>query len=182
MYLTADLIRGTKKSVVSFMDITAWKEAEQGLKERGQELRIKSLNLEELNTTLRVLLKQRENDREELEEKVLNNVKEFVLPYTEKIREGKVDAKSVGYLDILESNLKDIIAPFSRKLSSKYMNLTLKEIQIANFIKESKTSKEIADIMSISKSAIDMHRYRLRNKLGLNKRKADLKAHLVHYL
>ncbi|MDP2854848.1 MAG: PAS domain S-box protein [Smithellaceae bacterium] len=182
MFLTADIIPGTKKSVVSFTDITAWKEAEQGLKNREQELQIKSLNLEELNTALRVLLKQREKDREELEEKVLTNVKEFVLPYVEKTRNGKVDEKSMAYLGILESNLKDIIAPFSRKLSSKYMNLTPKEIQIANFIKEGKNSKEIADIMNVSKSAIDVHRYRLRTKLGLNNQKANLKSHLTQYL
>jgi PAS domain S-box-containing protein len=175
MYLTTDMIPGTKKSVSSFMDITDWKNAEQ-------ELQIKSQNLEELNTALRVLLKQREQDREELEEKVLSNVKEFVLPYVEKVRTGKVDVKSTAYLDILESNLKDIIAPFSRKLSAKYMDLTPKEISIANLIKEGKTSKEIADIMNVSKSAIDIHRYRLRNKLGLNNQKANLKSHLAQYL
>lgn len=175
MFLTVDMIPGTKKSISSFRDITDAKKAEQ-------ELQIKSLNLEELNTTLRVLLKQREQDREELEEKVLSNVKEFVLPYVEKVLNGKVDIKSKAYLGILESNLKDIIAPFSRKLSSKYMSLTPKEIQIANFIKEGKTSKEIADIMNVSKSAVDVHRYRLRDKLGLNNQKANLKSHLVQYL
>jgi len=182
MFLTADIIPGTKKSVVSFTDITAWKEAERGLKKREQELQIKSCNLEELNTTLRVLLRQRENDREELEEKVLSNVKEFVLPYVEKIQKSRIDAKVLAYVDILESNLKDIISPFSHKLSSKYMNLTPKEIQIANFIKEGKTSKEIADIMNVSKSAVDIHRYRLRNKMGLNNQKANLESHLIHYL
>lgn len=175
MFLTVDMIPGTKKSVSSFRDITDAKKAEQ-------ELQIKSLNLEELNTALRVLLRQREQDKEELEEKVLSNVKEFVLPYVEKVQNGKVDMKSKAYLGILESNLKDIIAPFSRKLSSKYMSLTPKEIQIANFIKEGKTSKEIADIMNVSKSAIDIHRYRLRDKLGLNNQKANLKSHLSQYL
>jgi DNA-binding CsgD family transcriptional regulator len=109
-------------------------------------------------------------------------VKEFVLPYIEKVLNGKLDIKSKAYLGILESNLKDIIAPFSRKLSSKYMSLTPREIQIANFVKEGKTSKEIADIMNVSKSAVDVHRYRLRDKLGLNNQKANLKSHLAQYL
>ena len=181
MFLTADLIPGTKKSVVSFMDISAWKEAEKGLKKREEELRIKSRNLEELNTALRVLLSQRENDRKELEENVLANVKEFVLPYVEEIKNSQIDDKARAYADILLSNLQDIISPFSRKLSSKYINLTPKEIEVANFIKEGKTSKEIADIMNVSKSAVDIHRYRLRNKLGLNKRKANLRSHLSQY-
>jgi PAS domain S-box-containing protein len=179
MFLTVDMIPGTKKSVASFTDITERKEAERGLKNREKELRIKSRSLEELNTTLRVLLKEREGDREELEDKVISNVRAFVLPYVDKLRRSRLDTRAVAYVDIMESNLMDIISPFSRKISSKYRHLTPKEIQIANFIKEGKTSKEIADLLNVSKGAIDIHRYRLRNKLGLNKVKANLRSHLV---
>ena len=179
IFLTIDMIPGTKKSVASFTDITEWKEAERGLKKRENELRIKSRSLEELNTTLRVLLKEREGDREELEDKVLSNVKAFVLPYVDKLRKSRMDSKVAAYMDIMESNLMDIISPFSRKISLKYRHLTPKEIQIANFIKEGKTSKEIADLLNVSKSAVDIHRYRLRNKLGLNKVKANLRSHLT---
>jgi PAS domain S-box-containing protein len=179
MFLTVDMIPGTKKSVASFTDITEWKEAERGLKNREKELRIKSRSLEELNTTLRVLLKEREGDREELEDKVISNVQAFVLPYIDKLRRSRLDSKAVAYVDVMESNLMDIISPFSRKISSKYRHLTSREIQIANFIKEGKTSKEIADLLNVSKSAVDIHRYRLRNKLGLNKVKANLRSHLA---
>jgi DNA-binding CsgD family transcriptional regulator len=179
MFLTVDMIPGTKKSVASFTDITEWKEAERGLKNREKELRIKSRSLEELNTTLRVLLKEREADREELEDKVISNVRAFVLPYINKLRESHLDSKAMAYVDITQSNLMDIISPFSRKISLKYRPLTPKEIQIANFIKGGKTSKEIADLLSVSKSAVDIHRYRLRNKLGLNKAKANLRSHLA---
>lgn len=179
MFLTVDMIPGTKKSVASFTDITEWKEAERGLKKREKELQIKSRSLEELNTTLRVLLKEREGDREELEGKVLSNVQAFVLPYIDKLRRSRLDTKAIAYVDIMESNLMDIISPFSRKISLKYRHLTPKEIQIANFIKEGKTSKEIADLLNVSKSAVDIHRYRLRNKLGLNKVKANLRSHLA---
>jgi len=178
--LTVGMIPGTKKSVASFMDITDWKDAERNLKNREKDLEIKSRNLSELNTALRVLLKQREDDREEFEEKVLSNVREFVLPYIETIKKSKLQEKDMAYVGILESNLQDIISPFSRKLSSKYMRLTPKEVQIAYLIKEGKTSKEIAEIMNVSKSAIDIHRYRLRNKLGLNNQKANLRTHLTN--
>lgn len=178
MFLTVDMIPGTEKSVASFTDITEWKEAEQGLKNREKELRIKSRSLEELNTTLRVLLKEREDDRERLEDKVISNVRALVLPYVHQLRKNRLDPKAIAYVDIIESNLMDIISPFSRRISSTYRNLTPKEIQIANFIKEGKTSKEIADLLNVSKSAVDIHRYRLRNKLGLNRVKANLRSHL----
>jgi len=179
VHLTVGMIPGTSKSVASFTDVTAWKDAEKGLKKREEELQIKSRSLEELNTALRVLLKQREDDRRELEEKVLANIKEFVLPYVEKIKSSKIAARDKAFVGILESNLKEILSPFSQKLSSRYLHLTPKEIQIANFIKEDRTSKEIADILNVSKSAVDIHRYRLRNKLGLNRQKVNLRSHLM---
>jgi DNA-binding CsgD family transcriptional regulator len=90
-----------------------------------------------------------------------------------------MSTRDKAFVGILESNLKEILSPFSRKLSSRYLLLTPKEIQIANFVKEGRTSKEIAEILNVSKSAVDIHRYRLRNKLGLNNQKANLRTHLV---
>ena len=169
--VTCSMIPGTTKSVASLTDVTALKEAEKSLK-------IKSGNLQELNAALRVLLKQREADKVELEEKILSNIKELALPYLDIIKKSKLDERTTAYISLLESNLKEIISPFSERLTSKYMRMTTKEIMIANFIKEGKTSKEIADILHISKGAVDIHRYRLRNKLGLNKKKANLKSYL----
>lgn len=79
VFLTIAMIPGTKKSISSLTDITDWKETEKRLKVREEELEIKSRNLQELNTALRVLLKQREDDRLELEKKVLSNVNEFEI-------------------------------------------------------------------------------------------------------
>lgn len=178
MTLTVGMIPGTKKSIASFTDITEWKEAERNLKRRESELQAKSQSLQELNTTLRVLLNERERDQKELADKIYSNIHSFVLPYTHKLRKSHLDLKAKSYVEIIESNLTDIVSPFSYKIYSKYRNLSNKEIQIANFIKEGKTSKEIADLLSMSKSAVDIARFRLRNKLGLNKKKVNLRSHL----
>jgi len=78
--VTAAMIPGTKTSIASLLDITERKNAERAVKEREQELEAKSRMLEEVNTALRVLLKQRDEDKKELEEKLLTNVKELVMP------------------------------------------------------------------------------------------------------
>lgn len=171
IFITVDLIPGTKKSIAAFYDITEWKRTENALK-------LKSQNLEELNTALRVLLKQREADRSELEEQIAVNVRQFVLPYLEEIKKGRLDAKSAAYLNILESNLSDIFSPYSRKLSSKYTNLTPKEIQIADLVKGGKSSKEIADLLNVARSTVDIHRHRIRKKLGMKNQKANLRSNL----
>jgi PAS domain S-box-containing protein len=171
LWHTAGVIPGTRKLISSSIDITE-------LKEKEEELTIKSRSLEDLNAALRVMLKQREQDREELEKTLLSNVKELVLPYTEKLRKESLGRNSLGYVDLIESNLAEILSPFSRKLSAKFRQLTPKEIQVANLIKDGKSSKEIAKLLHVSSSAIDVDRYRIRTKLGLNNKKANLRSYL----
>lgn len=104
------------------------KRAEQALKKRGKALKTKTRNLEEVNTGLRVLLKKRDDDKKELEGRVLFNVKELIFPYLEKSKTSELNERQRTFADILESNLKDIISPFSQKLSYWYLELTSTEI------------------------------------------------------
>jgi hypothetical protein len=62
------------------------KQSEESLKKSEQELRIKTKSLEEVNAALKVLLKRVEEGRRELEEKILTNIRELVLPYIDKLK------------------------------------------------------------------------------------------------
>jgi PAS domain S-box-containing protein len=178
-FMTIAIIPGTKMSVASLMDISERRRAEMDLQEREEELKIKSRNLEELNTALKVLLKHREDDREELEERILSNVKELVLPYLEKLKRTPLKGDQLAYMDIIESNLDDILSPFLRKMTSKYLNLTPREIQIATLIREGRTTKEISEVLNISSRAVEFHRDNIRIKLGLKNKKANLRSFLL---
>ena len=161
------------KGVGGFIrDITARKKTEE-------ELKTKSLNLEEVNAALRVLLKQRDQDKDEMEDKILSNVKKLVLPYIERLKEKRLDDEKKTYLNIIETNLKNIISPFVQKMSSTYSQFTPTEIRVANLIRDGKTIKEIAGISGVSENAVNHHRQNIRNKLGLNKQKANLRTYLM---
>jgi len=154
---------------------------EIGERRRAEEtLEIKSQNLEEFNTALKVLLKQREKDKAELEEWILANVKNLVIPHIEKLKKLSLKAKAAAHVSILESNLRDITSSFSQRLSSKYLNLTSKEIQIANLVKEGKTSKDIGELLNVSERTVDFHRKNIRNKLGLQNKRANLRSCLIN--
>ncbi len=154
---------------------------EQRVEERTQELQMKSENLEEMNTALKVLLKKREEDKFELEEKVIYNIKEMVQPFLEKLGRTRLDDRQRTFMEILESNLDDIVSPFARKLSTRYLNLTPSEIQIANLVKQGKTTKEIAELLSLSTRTIESHRDSIRKKLGIKNQKANLRTHLMSF-
>ena len=160
------------------IDITDRKRAEEALLASTEELKTKTRALEEMNAALRVLLKQREEDKNDLEERILASVKELVIPHLGELKKCLSGQTELTHVHILESNLQGIISPFAQKLSTQFLHLTQKEIQIANLIKEGKTTKEIARFMNLSKFAIDTHRAHLRSKLGLTNKKANLRTYL----
>jgi PAS domain S-box-containing protein len=155
-------------AIETVREITERKKMELALTKRESDLKAKAGELEDLNAALRVLLNQRENDRNILEEKVLANLKLLIFPFLDRLK-GQLQAETKRYVDVLESNLKDIVSPFSQKISLTFLSLTNREIQIANLIKEGLVTKEIASFLNISEAAINLHRYRIRQKLGLTK-------------
>ena len=179
-----------KKIVTVVHDITRRKHMEAALqksldeldirvKERTKELEIKTKNLEEVNTALGVLIKKRDEDKAELEERILANSKELVLPYIEKLENTPVDDRQKAYLSILVSNLNDIISPFSSSLTNGYRKLTSSEIQVSDLIKHGKRTKEIAELLSLSARTVESHRKNIRRKLGLSNKRVNLRSHLM---
>ena len=160
-------------------DITARKEADEKLLRNKKALQIQTRELEEVNIALRVLLDKREEDKRELEARTLLNVREKTLPYLEKLLKTNLDQKQKELLAILESSLKDITATFSRRLLSRYANLTPSEIRIAKLIEEGKRTKEIAELMNLSTKTVEFHRNNIRRKLGIRSKKISLNAYLL---
>ena len=131
-----------------------------------------------MNTALKVLLDKRDDDRLRLEESILLNIHELVEPYSEKLRKSGLNEFQKNLLEIIESNLKEIVSSFAHTLSASYLSFTPTEIQIANLIKQGKTSKEISELLCVTPRAISFHRDNIRKKLGLNNRKTNLETYL----
>jgi len=172
-------LEGNKFFFTFFHDITKSKITEQALRKRGEkELETKSSNLEEFNTALEVLLKKREEDKADLEKSILFNVEDLVVPYIEKLKKIGLSKKQGVYVGILENNLKKIISPFSRKLSTKYHKFTPAEIRVADLVRQGKRNKEIAEILNVSPRTAAFHRENIRKKLGIRKNKTNLTSYL----
>lgn len=179
---TASLLTDRQGNVVgaieSIRDMTSRKEMESALRQRELELEAKSFDLEQTNTALKVLLRRRDEDQKEFGATVLSNIRELVVPYLEKLRNGRLDELQKTYIGILEAHLKDITAPFLRNLSSEFVNLSPMELQIASLIKAGKRNKEISEILGVSVNTILTHRYHLRTKLGVKNKNINLISYL----
>ncbi len=144
---------------------------EKKVEERASEL-------QEMNTALKVLLKKRDADKKELEEKIFTNYKTLITPFLDKLKNTLTTRNQKNLMNILESNLEEFSQPFSQKLSNPMVNLTPTEIQIASMIKQGLTNKEIAQTLNNSIRTITNHRQHIRLKLDLKNKKINLRSFL----
>ena len=159
-------------------DITDRKTAAEALQKREEELEIKSVHLEEVNTALRVILRQREEHEKDLENTILGNVQKIILPYIEKLKAGYLGDTQKALVSIVESELKNAVSPFLQKLTAVYSRFTPSEIQVADLVRSGKSTKEIAEILTVGTGTVDTHRKSIRHKLGLSNKKINLQTYL----
>jgi PAS domain S-box-containing protein len=140
-------------------------------------LETKSRNLAEANTTLKVLLNNRDEDKKELEERVSSNVNDLVLRHVRHLRETQLDTHQSTLLDMIETGLKGIISPFLKTMAA--YDFTHRELEVISLVREGKSTKEIARLLNVSPDAISFHRHHIRRKLGLNSEDISLYSHLL---
>jgi DNA-binding CsgD family transcriptional regulator len=171
--------RGPMHALVSHENITPLKLAQERLGQQRAELERKAVELEEVNTALRVLLKQREQDRAELEEAVFGNLRELVLPLLERLKSSGLRPREKALAESIERQLNEIAAPLLRRLGAARGLLTPQEIQVSALVREGRSTKEIAGLLRVSGATVSFHRKNLRRKLGLGRTAQNLRSYLL---
>ena len=170
---------GDRKYILSiWRDITESKKIENALRENEAKLAEQAKNLEETNTALKVLLRLRNEEKERTEENILSNVKQLINPYLKKLRHTGLTAEQDNLVNIVDSNLAEITSSLTPKLFSKSIGLTPRELDVANLVKNGLTSQEISETLCLSDNAVAFHRRNIRTKLGLKRRKVNLRSYL----
>lgn len=157
-----------------------WEEKEKKVKKILEEkVKERTAELEDMNSTLKVLLKKREEDRDEIEDKIFANHKYLLFPIIDNLKKSLSTPNHKDMIEILESELKNILSPFSKKLSDQMINLTPTEIHVADLIKIGKSNKEISQLLNCSCHTIARHRDNIRIKTGLKNKKVNLRSFLL---
>ncbi len=124
---------GPLRVVISHENITPIKSAEEELKRKEQELARQAQELQESNSALRALLRQRDQDREELEANVLENVKIQVLPWLRDLERTRLDQHQHSLIQNLEQSLLELTSPFARSLTLFAAEQTARPIFTNNY-------------------------------------------------
>ena len=70
----------------------------------------------------------------------------------------------------LEKHIKNVHFDFLKRLKEKHPTISPRELDLSTYLLMNMSTKEIAEIMNISGGGVELARYRLRKKLGLNKK------------
>ncbi len=73
---------------------------------------------------------------------------------------------------IFEMHLEQVHEDFIKRLKDRFPELTSRELRLCVYLKMNMSSKEIATLMNISPRGVEISRYRVRKKLGLDRAEA----------
>lgn len=104
-----------------------------------------------------------------------NSGKDELFNAIDDILNGKVHYEKVLMQQILKKQREK-----TGKSESKKVNLSAREMEVLTLIANEKTSKEIADILFISKQTVDFHRLNIYEKTG-TKTLAGLIKYAIHH-
>jgi DNA-binding NarL/FixJ family response regulator len=138
----------------------------------------KTVGLEKANEALKSLLDQREIEKNAIEQTMVGNLKRFVFPYLDELEGRSLDKRTAAYLNIIRTNIEQLISPVSKNLGGAYRGLTPAEIKVADLVRQGESTKSIAAVLNTSPSTVEKHRNSIRRKLKILNKKLNLQTYL----
>ncbi len=144
-----------------------------------QQMRDERAQSEEMNVTLRNVLKSIENDRRETQQQLAIRIRDAILPALAKVRGLRSAATRASFLDLVEEQLIALTSGTSGALDGGLLRLSRTELEVARLIQGGVSSKAIAEALSLSLETVQTHRKNIRRKLGLQGRRVNLHNYLT---
>lgn len=141
---------------------------------KSDELVKTTINVVRKNEMLQKIKKDAESLSRNISDGNLVNLRRGMLRLINQI---ETNIEHDSDLDNFQTSFDAIHNDFLKKLSEQFPQLTHKDKMLCAYIKMNLMSKEIAPLLNISVRGVEISRYRLRKKLGL-----DEKANLAEYL
>ncbi|EKD38775.1 MAG: response regulator receiver protein [uncultured bacterium] len=148
---------------------------------RETELREKNRELHDLNTTLSTLLKRRDKERDDIRKEIAAETVGTVLPLLKKAQI-QATGSAKDYMETAQANLLAVFANHPHDIVLTNAKLAPRELQIVHYIRQDKSSKEIADLLGLSVRTVESYRENIRKKLRIINKKKNLKKFLTSLL
>ena len=151
------------------------KERTAELARANKELEKQKSDLEQKNVALSEMVEQIHVEKNKIREDIATNVNELIFPILAKL---KLKNASRRYLDLVQHHLEELTSSFGRKITRKSIKLTPREIEICSMVKGGLTSKEISNLLNVSRQTVEKHRKNIRRKLKITNKSINLSSFL----
>lgn len=157
--------------------------AEEKQRSLAAHLKKQKEEIEQKALALREVIGQVEVEKNRFKDDIAANVNEVALPLVNRLEAaglgaGIDDIILNSCINALRHHLNELVTSFGRKITEKELRLTPREVEICSLIKSGLDSKEIADVLSISRQTVFKHRDRIRRKLKLDNTGINLTTYL----
>ncbi len=156
-------------------------ELEQRVQERTLELQEKNRELQDMNTTMSTLLKRRDKELNDIRKEIADQAVRTVLPLLKKAQT-LTSGLSKDYMTTAQANLLEIFSKHSPDTLLANAKLAPRELQIIHYIRQDKSSKEIAELLHLTVRTVDTYRENIRKKLRITNKNINLKKLLTSLL
>jgi DNA-binding NarL/FixJ family response regulator len=148
---------------------------------REKELQEKNRELYDTNTALSIMLKRRDLEHDDIRKEIASKTVKMVLPLLKKAQ-NQVTGSAKDYMETAQANLLDVFSQHPHDSVLTNAKLAPRELQIIHYIRQDKTSKEIADLLDLSVRTVESYRENIRKKLRIKNQKKNLKKFLTSLL
>lgn len=132
-----------------------------------QDLQRKDAVVEGMNLALRHVIRSVHEERREMKDELVQQVKDQVLPALERIADEDSSDMRQNYKAVIEDQLGEMSEGTPAPLDNLLIRLTPREMEICRLIALGRKTREICDLLQISFETMQTHRKNIRRKLGL---------------
>lgn len=133
------------------------------MKRKERELALSTMHIIQKNEMINKMKAELDKLQTLTSDKTVKEKANSIIKKISKDNDTKSDWK------IFEMHLEQVHEDFIKRLKDRYPELTSRELRLCVYLKMNMSSKEIATLMNISPRGVEISRYRVRKKLGLER-------------
>lgn len=152
---------------------------EQRVQERTAAVEREKKQLEEMNITLRNVMRSVDRELDEHRRAIDKAVAEVLLPALENVRREDNATVRKGFVDLLGDQLLQLSTGGQGGGNPLLLKLTPTEMKVCQFVQAGSSSKAIAEALNLSIGTVQTHRKNIRKKLKLQNRDINLQTFLA---
>jgi DNA-binding NarL/FixJ family response regulator len=147
------------------------------LEAANEALRAERTMLDNKNIALKEVLHQIDDHKRQAGQQLQSNVNRVVRPILH-ILADKLPPQDHHLIGLLDSTLSDLMDPFVGQIAVHSTDLTKREIEVSNMIRNGFTSKQIASVLQTSICTVNNQRRSIRRKFRIDDGHTNLESFL----